>query len=49
MIAMQDEEEPKNIQEALTCPAKEKWMKIIKEEMKSMRSNNIWELVDLLE
>jgi hypothetical protein len=29
--------------------AKEKWMKVMKEEMESMRSNNIWELVDLPE
>jgi hypothetical protein len=29
--------------------AKEKWMKAMKEEMESMRSNNIWELVDLPE
>jgi hypothetical protein len=49
MIVMQDEEEPNNIQEALTCPAKEKWMKAMKEKMESMRSNNVWELVDLLE
>jgi uncharacterized protein (UPF0147 family) len=41
MIIMQDEEEPKNIREALTYPAKEKWMKTMEEEMKSMRSNNI--------
>jgi SpoVK/Ycf46/Vps4 family AAA+-type ATPase len=49
MIIMQDEEEPKNIRETLTCPAKEKWMKAMKEEMESMRSNNVWELVDLPE
>jgi Reverse transcriptase (RNA-dependent DNA polymerase) len=49
MIIMQDEEEPNNIRETLTCPAKEKWMKAMEEEMESMRSNNIWELVDLPE
>jgi uncharacterized protein (UPF0147 family) len=41
MIVMQDEEEPKNIRKALTCPAKEKWMKAMEEEMKSIRSNNV--------
>ena len=41
MIVMQDEEEPRNIREALTCPAKEKWMKAMEEEMESMRSNNV--------
>jgi len=49
MIVMQDEEEPRNIREALTCPAKEKWMKAMEEEMESMRSNSVWELVDLPE
>ncbi|KAK9108126.1 hypothetical protein Syun_024137 [Stephania yunnanensis] len=49
MIAPQDEDEPKNIQEALTCPAKEKWKIAMEEEMESMRSNNVWELVDLPE
>jgi hypothetical protein len=29
MIFMQDEEDPRNIREALTCPTKEKWMKAI--------------------
>jgi hypothetical protein len=29
MIIMQDEEETRNIREALTCPTKEKWMKAI--------------------
>jgi Reverse transcriptase (RNA-dependent DNA polymerase) len=49
MIVMQDEEEPKNIREALPCLAKEKLMKTMEEEMESMRSNNVWELVDLPE
>jgi hypothetical protein len=49
MIVIQDEEKPKNIWEALTCPAKEKWMKAMEEEIESMRSNNIRELVDLSE
>jgi hypothetical protein len=41
MIVMQDEEEPRNIQKALICLTKEKWMKAMKEEIESMRSNNI--------
>jgi hypothetical protein len=49
MIVMQDEEEPKNIREALICLTKEKWMKVMKEETESMRSNNVWKLVDLPE
>ena len=47
MILPQDDEEPRNIREALQCPAKEKWMKAMEEEMESMRSNQVWELVDL--
>jgi hypothetical protein len=34
MIVMQDEEEPRNNRETLTCPAME-------EEIESMRSNNV--------
>jgi Reverse transcriptase (RNA-dependent DNA polymerase) len=49
MIIIQDEEKPKNIRDSLTCPIKEKWMKIMEEEMESMRSNNVWKLVDLSE
>ena len=47
IITMQDDKEPKSVNEALTCSAKEKWLKATEEEMESMRSNNIWELVDL--
>ncbi|XP_071704835.1 uncharacterized protein [Rutidosis leptorrhynchoides] len=42
-----EEDEPRNINEALTCPAKDEWFKAMEEEMESMRSNNVWELVDL--
>jgi hypothetical protein len=41
MIVMQDEEEPRNIREALICPIKEKWIKVMEEEMESIRSNNV--------
>ena len=47
MILPQEDEEPRNIKEALQCPAKEKWMKAMEEEMESMRSNQVWKLVDL--
>ncbi|XP_071688658.1 uncharacterized mitochondrial protein AtMg00820-like [Rutidosis leptorrhynchoides] len=42
-----EEDEPRNINEALTCTAKDEWFKAMEEEMESMRSNNVWELVDL--
>lgn len=33
--------------EALTCPVKDKWFKTMEEEMEPMKSNQAWELVDL--
>ena len=33
--------------EAFSCPAKGEWIKAMEEEMASMRSNHVWELVDL--
>jgi len=47
MVAPQDEYEPRNIKEALNCPSKEKWIYAMKEEIESMKSNHVWELVDL--
>ena len=43
----QDEDEPRNVIEALSGPDKENWTKAMEEEMESMRSNQVWELVDL--
>ena len=43
----QDEDEPRNVTEALSGPDKENWTKVMEEEMESMRSNQVWELVDL--
>ena len=47
MILPQDEDEPKNFKEAISCPDKEKWIKAMEKEMESMRTNQVWELVDL--
>ena len=44
---MQDDEEPKSINKTLTYSAKEKWLKVMEEDMESMRSYNVWELVYL--
>ena len=44
----QDEDEPKIVHETLSCLTKDKWLKVMKEEIESMRSNNVWELVNLL-
>ena len=43
---LQDEEEPRNIKEALNCHAKENWKNAMEEEMESMKINQLWELVD---
>ena len=43
----QDEDEPRNVTEALSGPDKENWIKAMEKEMESMRSNQVWELVDL--
>ena len=42
-------DEPRNIQEALSGPAKEKWIKAMEDEMSSMSSNKVWKLTDLPE
>ena len=43
----QDKDEPRNVTEAFLGPDKENWTKAMEEEMASMRSNQVWELVDL--
>ena len=47
MILSQEEDEPKNFKEAISCLDKEKWIKAMEEKMESMRTNQVWELVDL--
>ena len=47
MIAPQDDEEPKTITEALSGPKAKELSKAMEEEMKSMRTNQVWDLVDL--
>ena len=47
MVASHDTDEPKNVNEALKSPDKELWIKAMKEEMDSMKSNHVWDLVDL--
>ena len=46
MIA-HDEKEPKTIQQALFGPKAKEWFEAMKEEMNSMESNRVWDLVDL--
>jgi hypothetical protein len=43
----QDDTEPRSYDEAMSSPACNEWMTVMKDEMKSMRTNQVWELVDL--
>lgn len=47
MIASQDDDEPKTMQEALLSFVSDKWMKAMNDEMESIRTNQLWDLVDL--
>ncbi|XP_075103561.1 uncharacterized protein LOC142178129 [Nicotiana tabacum] len=47
MMLLQEENEPKHVKKAPSCPSKDKWTKTMEDELASMRVNNVWELVDL--
>lgn len=49
MVQFPDDDESKTIQEALSSRDSDKWKNAIEEEMKSMKVNKIWTLVDLLQ
>ena len=44
---MQDDTELRSYDEAMSSPACNEWMTDMKDEMESMRTNQVWELVDL--
>ena len=46
-MIVHDEEKPKTIQEALSCPTYKEWIKAMEKELNSMKSNIVWNLVDL--
>ena len=48
IIILQDNDEPKTIEEVLLSPNKEEWRKALGDEMESMKENQVWKLVDLL-
>ena len=48
MIASQDNDEPKIVQEALSSFVSDEWMKAMNNEMESIRTNQVWDLEDLL-
>ncbi|OMO58188.1 Integrase, catalytic core [Corchorus capsularis] len=47
MIAPQDEAEPKTFKEALSSPVVQEWTNAMNDEMESMKTNHVWDLVDL--
>ena len=48
MIASQDDDEPKTVQDALSSFVSDEWMKAMNDEMESTRTNQVWDLEDLL-
>ena len=44
---VQDDTELRSYDEAMSSPACNEWMTAMKDEMKSIRTNQVWELVDL--
>jgi hypothetical protein len=47
MIASHDDDEPRTVQEALSSSAKDEWIKAMNDEIESMRTNQVWDLVNL--
>ena len=47
LVTQHDENEPQSVNEALTCLEKNEWMKVMEEEVESMKENQVWDLVDL--
>ena len=47
MILPVDDEEPRTIEKALRCSVRKEWKVAMDEEMKSMRKNQVWDLVNL--
>ena len=47
MISSHDDEEPKTVNEALFGPKAKNRIKAMEEEMESMNTNQVWDLVDL--
>ena len=46
-MSAHDEEEPKTTQQALSSPNDKKWFEAMEGEINSMKSNRVWDLVDL--
>jgi hypothetical protein len=48
MVAPQDDDKPRSYHEAISSSTSNQWMKATNEEIKSMKTNQVWDLVDLL-
>lgn len=47
MVAPHDNDKPRIIHEALSSSTKDEWMKALNDEIESMKTNQVWDLVDL--
>ena len=47
MIASQDDEEPQTLSDALSGHKAKEWIQAMEEEIESMKTNQVWDLVDL--
>ena len=47
MIALHDDKEPKTVNKVLFGPRAKKLIKIMEEEIESMKTNQVWDLIDL--
>ena len=47
IVATHDDDKPRIYYEALSSPTLEEWVKVMNDEKASMRTNLVWELVDL--
>lgn len=48
MITPDEENRPMIVKDAIPCPDGKEWMKVVEEEMESMRVNQVWDLIHLL-
>jgi len=46
-VTSQNPKEPKSIEEATDCPERSQWEKAMEAEMRSLKENNVWDLVEL--
>ena len=47
MVSPTELDEPNSVIEALSSPKRNEWLKAMKEELESMKTNKVWDLVEL--